>query len=242
MPRKITLALLFGVSLLLFLLLLMPAAVLVERVPALRPGGAPLVLTNPQGVWWNGQANWQWQRRQGTVQWSLDWHGLVPGLTLKMRTTDDAARLSTWLGADWGDWQLQHARLSLPMALVTEHIPQGSASGRVDATLMLLSFGDSRIKQLQGTLQYSGGTVSWGRNGSALVPVLQGRLSMNNEQPTLQVEDPDNNSLLDARLANGRFELEVRRAWPMLLGVSQGGDPDDVVFQMSQPLVLFGGQ
>ena len=95
---------------------------------------------------------------------------------------------------------------------------------------------------MQGTLQYSGGTVSWGRNGSALVPVLQGRLSMNNEQPTLQVEDPDNNSLLDARLANGRFELEVRRAWPMLLGVSQGGDPDDVVFQMSQPLVLFGGQ
>ena len=91
MPRKITLALLFSVSLLLFLLLLMPAAVLVERVPALRPGGAPLVITNPQGLWWDGQANWQWQRRQGTVQWALDWHGLVPGLALKTRSDDDAA-------------------------------------------------------------------------------------------------------------------------------------------------------
>ncbi|MEQ3637816.1 type II secretion system protein N [Alcanivorax sp.] len=241
MPRKITLALLFGVSLLLFLLLLMPAAVLVERVPLLRPAGAPMLLSKPQGVWWDGQANWQWQRRQGTVQWELDWHGLVPGLTLKMRSTDDAARLSTWVGADWGDWQLQEARLSLPVALVAAHIPQGSADGRVDATLMQLTLGDDKIKQLQGTLQYSGGTVSWGRNGSATVPVLQGRLSMDNAQPTLQVVGPEGESLVDARLAEGRFELEVRRAWPMLLGVSQGGNPQDVVFQMSQPFAVLGG-
>ena len=242
MPRKITLALLFSASLLMFLLLLMPAAVLVERVPPLRPGGAPLVLTNPQGLWWDGQADWQWQRRQGSVKWALDWHGLVPGLALKMHSNDDAARLSGWLGADWGDWQLQQTRLSLPVALVADHIPQGSADGRVDATLMQITFGDGKIKALQGTLQYGGGTVTWGRNGSATVPVLQGRLSMDNEQPALQVVGPESESLVDARLADGRFELEVRRAWPMLLGVSQGGNPEDVVFQMSQPFALPGGQ
>ena len=44
--------------------------------------------------------------------------------------------------------------------------------------------------------------------------------------------------LMSARLSEGRFQLEVLRAWPMLLGVSQGGQPDDVVFQMSQPFSL----
>ncbi len=88
--------------------------------------------------------------------------GWCQGLALKTRSNDDAARLSGWLGADWGDWQLQQTRLSLPVALVADHIPQGSADGRVDATLMQITLGDGKIKQLQGTLQYGGGTVSWG--------------------------------------------------------------------------------
>jgi general secretion pathway protein N len=112
----------------------------------------------------------------------------------------------------------------------------------VDAVLMALQIAGDTIEQLQGTLDYSGGTVTWGNNGAATVPELQGRLSMEGQVPTLQVTDPEGERLVQARIDEGRFHLEVMRAWPLLLGVSEGGSPDDVVFQMSQPFSLKRGQ
>ena len=94
------------------------------------------------------------------------------------------------------------------------------------------------MTEARATLQYGGGTVTWGRSGSAVVPVLQGRVSMEGEDPVLEVTSPEGRQLMNARLSEGRFQLEVFRAWPILLGVSQGGQPDDVVFQMSQPFAL----
>ena len=76
MPRNLTLALVFVVSLLVFLVLGMPAAVVVERVPAMRVGGAVLTLSEPRGRWWQGQAQWRWKQLQGSLDWTLDWHGL----------------------------------------------------------------------------------------------------------------------------------------------------------------------
>lgn len=239
MPRTLTLALVFIASLLVFLIVSMPAAVVVERVPAVHLAGAPLALSEPRGRWWQGQARWRWKQLQGSLAWTLDWHGLVPGAQVSLRSDQgQQATLSGWVGADWGDWQVEQARLSLPVALVAEHVPQGGADGRVDAVLMALQIADNTIQQLQGTLDYSGGTVTWGNNGAATVPELQGRLSMAGEVPTLQVVDPDGERLMHARISEGRFHLEVMRAWPLLLGVSQGGSPDDVVFQMSQPFSL----
>ena len=107
---------------------------------------------------------------------------------------------------------------------------------------MSLQVADDAIQHVQGTLDYSGGTVTWGRNGAADVPPLQGRLSMEDQVPSLQVTDPEGERLVQARINEGRFHLEVMRAWPLLLGVSQGGSPDDVVFQMSQPFSLKRGQ
>ena len=242
MPRKWILALLFVVSLVLFLAVLMPAAVLVERVPALRPGGAPLLLESPRGPWWAGQVNWRWQKLQGVLEWQLDWHGLTPGLMLSARTSQgDDARIRGWIGgAGQQDWSVEQLRLTLPVALVAERVPQGDADGRVDATIMALSVSGGQIEEAQATLQYSGGTVTWGRNGSATVPVLEGRVSMEGDVPSLQVTDPEGTALLNASLAEGRFQLAVLRAWPQLLGVSQGGNADDVVFQMSQPFSLGG--
>ncbi|EKF74446.1 hypothetical protein A11A3_08495 [Alcanivorax hongdengensis A-11-3] len=239
MPRKLTLALVFIFSLLVFVVLLMPAAVLVDRLPVLRPAGAPLQLSAARGPWWHAQVNWRWRQLQGQGRWSLDWQGLVPGLRLGAEGA--GARLSGWLGADWGDWQVRDLRLSVPVAPIAAQVPQGNADGRVDATLMQAAFAEGRITSLQGTLQYSGGQVTWGRNGSATVPVLNGRLAMDNGQPGLTVTDPQGTLLLDATLADQRFKLRVMRAWPQLLGVSQGGSPDDVVFQMSRPLVLGRG-
>lgn len=242
MPRTLTLALVFIASLLLFLIVGMPAAVVVARVPAVHLAGAPLTLSEPRGRWWQGQARWHWKQLQGALAWTLDWHGLVPGAQLSLRSDPgQQAALSGWLGADWGDWLVKQARLSLPVALVAEPIPQGGADGRVDAVLMTLQIADNTIRQLQGTLDYSGGTVTWGNNGAATVPELQGRLSMEGEVPTLQVVDPDGERLMHARISEGRFHLKVMRAWPLLLGVSQGGSPEDVVFQMSQPFSLKRG-
>lgn len=239
MPRIWVLTLCFLVFLLAFLVVLMPAAVVVERVPALQIGGARLQLSEPRGRWWQGQANWQWKQLQGSLEWSLDWHWLTPGVQLATRTHQgENARLSGWLGMDWGDWELQQARVSVPVALVADQVPQGGADGRVDVSLMRLRLADGQIDDAQGTLHYSGGTVTWGRNGAAQVPVLDGRLSMEGEVPTLQVNDPEGTRLMQARLEQGRFHLEVMRAWPILLGVSQGGQPDDVVFRMSQPFSL----
>ena len=243
MPRKWILALVFVVSLIVFLVMLMPAAVLVERVPVLRPGGAPLILESPRGPWWNAQVNWRWQQLEGVLDWELDWHGLTPGMNLAARTSSgDDARLSGWLGGSGEqNWSVEQLRLALPVALVAERIPQGNADGRADATIMALAVSDGQIEEVRATLQYSGGTVTWGNNGSATVPVLQGKVSMDASVPTLVVTDPDGTLLMNASLAEGRFQLAVMRAWPQLLGVSQGGSADDVVFQMSQPFSLGGG-
>ncbi len=243
MPRKWILALLFVASLMVFLVFLMPAAVLIERVPALRPGGAPLVLQSPRGPWWNGQVNWRWQQLQGVLDWQLDWHGLTPGLNIAARTTSGPeARVKGWLGGTGQqNWSVEQLRLALPVAMVAERIPQGNADGRVDATIMGLALSDGQVEDARATLQYSGGTVTWGKGGSATVPVLQGKVSMEAAAPTLIVTDPDGQVLMNASLADGRFQLAVLRAWPQLLGVSQGGNADDVVFQMSQPFALAGG-
>lgn len=244
MPRKWILGLSFVLSLVVFLTLLMPAAVVLERMPALRIGGAPLALSAPRGPWWQGQCQWRWQQLQGDLQWDLDWHGLVPGLQLSLQSRPGLhgdAKLSGWLGADWGDWHLEQARFSIPVALVAEHVPQGQADGRVDGTILSLKIAEQAILDAQGTAQYSGGLVTWGRNGSAKVPALDGRLSMESGVPTLQVVDPQGTELVVARIADERFQLQVLRAWPMLLGVSEGGEADDVVFQMSQPFKLGQG-
>ncbi|MDX1803038.1 MAG: type II secretion system protein N [Alcanivorax sp.] len=239
MPRKLTLALVFVASLLVSVMVLMPAVVLVDRLPVLRAGGAPVQLTQVRGPWWSGQLQWQWKQLQGQARWSLDWQGLVPGVQL--HAVGEDARLTGWLGADWGDWLVRDLRASVPVALVAAQIPQGNADGQADLSVIKARVGDQGIVDLQGTLQYSGGQVTWGRDGAATVPVLDGRLFMDKDQPVLTVTDPKGVTLLHARIAKQRFELKVLRAWPQLLGVSQGGNPNDVVFQMSQPVKFSAG-
>ena len=49
---------------------------------------------------------------------------------------------------------------------------------------------------------------------------------------------PEQQQLVLASLENKTLSVQVHRAWPQLLGVSQGGDPSDVVFRMRRPLTL----
>ncbi|WP_133492882.1 MULTISPECIES: type II secretion system protein N [Alcanivorax] len=233
MRRGFALGAVFVVSLILFLIVLMPAAVLVERIPQLRPGGAPLTVADARGRWWSGSAAVSWRDQQGRARWEVNWHGLTPGLDLAMVSND--LDVQGWLGAAWGNWRLEQWRASVPVAMVSRYIPQGQADGTVRVTLIALELADDAVVDAKGTLDYSGGTVGWGRGESAPVPPLQGRLSMMETGPSLVVTDPEQKKVVAARVAEQKLNVQVFRAWPQLLGVSQGGDPSDVVFQMSQP-------
>ncbi|HCE41546.1 MAG TPA: type II secretion system protein N [Alcanivorax sp.] len=236
MRRWFALGAVFVVSLLVCLVVLMPAAVVVERVPAPRPGGAPLTLSDARGPWWDARVDARWRDRRGELRWRLDWHGLTPGVQLSMVSGDLDA--SGWLGADWGGWRLEQWRATVPVAPFSANVPQGDADGTVDLTLMALELADQTVVDAKGTLTYSGGTVTWGRDGAAQVPPLDGRLAMVNGAPELEVTGPRRQQLVHARLENEKLNVQVRRAWPQLLGVSQGGDPSDVVFRMSRPLTV----
>ncbi|ASK35108.1 type II secretion system protein N [Alloalcanivorax mobilis] len=233
MRRWIALGAVFFLSLCVFLVALMPAAVVVDRLPALRPGGAPLVLSQPRGRWWDATVNARWRDQQGTLAWTLDWHGLTPGLQLSLRSDD--LQGDGWLGADWGDWRLEQWRATVPVAMISRQVPQGNADGTAHVSLMVLELAGGSVVDAKGTLDYSGGTVTWS-SGSARVPPLDGRLFMGEQGPRLRVTGPDQQQLVEASIEKKMLKVQVHRAWPQLLGVSQGGDPSDVVFQMSQPL------
>ena len=142
------------------------------------------------------------------------------------------------MGAAWGDWRLEQWRAQVPVAMVSRQVPQGDADGTVSLSLLVLELVDENVVDAKGTLDYSGGTVSWGRDGSASVPPLDGRLTMSESGPRLTVTGPEQQQLVLASLEDKTLSVQVRRAWPQLLGVSQGGDPSDVVFRMRRPLTL----
>jgi general secretion pathway protein N len=234
--RWFALGAVFVASLVVFLVALMPAALVIDKVPALRPGGAPLVLSDARGPWWDADVRARWRDQQGLLSWELNWHGLTPGVDLSLSAGELQAR--GWLGAAWGDWRLQQWRAEVPVAMVSRQVPQGDADGTVSLSLLVLELADQSVVDAKGTLDYSGGTVSWGRDGAARVPPLDGRLTMAENGPQLTVTGPDQQQLVLASLENKTLSVQVRRAWPQLLGVSQGGDPSDVVFRMRRPLTL----
>lgn len=236
MRRWIAWGTVFTVSLLVWLVALMPAAVVVDSLPALRPGGAPLALSDARGRWWDGRVDARWREHTGGLSWTLDWRGLTPGVRLAMVSDDINA--AGWLGARWGGWRLEQWRASLPVAPFSAEVPQGNADGSVELVLINLELAEGTVVDAKGTLNYSGGTVTWGRDGSARVPPLNGRLMMVNGAPELEVTGPNQQQLVHGRLDNQKLNVRVLRAWPQLLGVSQGGDPSDVVFSMSRPLTL----
>jgi general secretion pathway protein N len=236
MRRWIALGAVFFLSLCVFLVALMPAAVLVERLPALRPGGTPLKLGPAHGLWWDGSVPAEWGEQRGRLSWTLDWHGATPGLQLSLHSQD--LKAGGWLGAAWGNWRLEQWRATVPAAMISQRIPQGDADGTAHLSLMVLELADDSVVDAKGTLDYSGGIVTWGRDGSARVPPLDGRLFMAEGGPQVTVTGPDQQQLVVARIQEQTLNVQVHRAWPQLLGVSQGGNPSDVVFQMSRPLVL----
>ncbi|MEC8879173.1 MAG: type II secretion system protein N, partial [Pseudomonadota bacterium] len=208
--RWFALGAVFVASLVVFLVALMPAALVIDKVPALRPGGAPLVLSDARGPWWDADVRARWRDQQGRLSWELNWHGLTPGVDLSLSAGELQAR--GWLGAAWGDWRLEQWRATVPVAPFSAEIPQGNADGTVNLTLMTLELAEQAVVDAKGTLTYSGGTVTWGRDGAAEVPPLDGRLAMVDGAPELEVTGPQQQQLVHARLDNQKLNVQVRRA------------------------------
>lgn len=239
MRRWIVLGAIFLISLGVFLVALMPAAVVVERMPMLRPGGERLLLSDARGRWWHGSVMVRWREQQGRLSWALDWHGLTPGVWLDLDAGDLNAQ--GWLGGLSSDgWRLEQWHGTMPVALVSRYVPQGDATGLVEVSLMALELDGGVLVDAKGVLHYGGGVVSWGRQGegAAQVPPLDGVLSLQAAGPVLVITGPQKQQLVRADISKGKLHVKVRRAWPQLLGVSQGGNPNDVVFSLSRPVSL----
>jgi general secretion pathway protein N len=82
-----------------FLVALMPAAVMTPLLPTPATDNASLQPPKLYGLWWNGQGQAQWEGQQLDITWRLDWRGLTPGLELGFESGQVNA--TGWAGADF---------------------------------------------------------------------------------------------------------------------------------------------
>lgn len=240
MPRPLLLISVFLVSFLIWSLWLLPAAPVVSKLDGLPVAGAPLQLSQVQGRLWEGSAHWRWQRQDGRLRWDIDWRGLTPGVRLALESGSVA--FDGWLSAGPGRFSARELTLNMPVAEIARHIEQGSAEGTVSADVRELDWRDESFEALEGRLKWSGGRVTWQGGGSADIPPLDGRLFMEGGTARAEVTDPEKQRLAEASVTDGEITFRVFRAWPMLLGVSGGGQASDVVLEVSQPFPDVEGQ
>lgn len=235
MPRILTLTGVFVASLMIFLVWSMPAQPLVRKLDGVMLGEAPLQLHHIRGRIWQGEARWRWQGYRGELRWETRWRGLSPGLALDV--AGGGLEIDGWAGVSPGALTLRDLALRLPLAEISRGMPEGQADGTLTGNIEHLrwrrSNGDVFVS---GALRYGGGQVTWPPDGNARVPPLEGRLYTEDNVARLEVIDPQGVRLIDGEAGNGEAALRVYRAWPRLLGVSQGGNDSDVVFQVSQQL------
>lgn len=243
MPRLSFLISVFVVSFLGFLVWMLPAELVVGRVDAVPLGPGRLQLSAPAGRVWDGQTGWRWQQLSGELDWELDWRGMTPGVRLDLREKSGRLRLQGWLSAgSGGDFSARDLELKVPVDMVTDAMPHGGADGYVSGRIEQLDWSGKGFEALSGELRYGGGQARWGRDGSASVPPLDARLFMEGGAARARVTDPDGRALAEARVGDSDLRFQVFRAWPALLGESGGGDPQDVVFEVTRPLPGTGGE
>jgi len=240
MPRPWVLVTVFLVSLLGFGLASIPAELALARVSGMSLAGEPLHVIRSEGRIWQGGAHWRWRERSGRLHWALEWRDWMPGLSLELAS--GPARLRGWLSGTTTraralDWQVE-----LPVPIIASRIERGDAGGVITGRIRELDWHERRFRALEGRLRWTDASVSWQGGGGADLPALEGRLFMDKGAARAQVTDPDGRTLADARLADGQLEFRVYRAWPMLLGVSGGGQASDVVLEVSRPLLEQEGE
>lgn len=240
LKQGIGLGLIFVTAFVIFMVVLLPANMVTAHWPTPADNEVGMPAPQLQGLWWKGQGKFSFQDRPLSLAWELDWHGLVPGLTLNIQSGE--IRANGWVGADWGNWRLEQWRGTLPTEMLNGLFPQGHASGELDIRLQRLRLENTEITAAKGNLHYGGGKVSLGQGMEVDVPALDGTLSMEQGAPLLAVTGPNQQHLAAARLQDETLTLEVFRAFPLLLKMSEGGDATDVVFSTRQNLPVSAGQ
>ena len=235
MPRFRVLALVFVASLLVWLVVALPASPFVQRLDGTPVAGAPLTVNQVSGTLWSGRLGWRWQDWHGGLTWRLARDGWRPALQAELRTEELLVSGQVSGGRD--SFRLRQLDMSVPLQPFTRQLEQGSAEGRVQGRIDSLRWRRGGEVEAAGSLRYSGGRVSWPPDGSAEVPPLEGDLFSEEQRARLVVTAPDGLRVMDVSLAGDSVELRVFRAWPRLLGVSQGGRDEDVIFQVSERLL-----
>ncbi|MDF1630848.1 MAG: hypothetical protein P1U78_13705 [Alcanivoracaceae bacterium] len=221
-------------SVLVWVVWLIPAKPLVGPIDGVMLGQAPLRVARVEGRLWDGGASWQWQQLRGGLRWQVEWRGLVPGLEFSL-TGDIVA--SGWLGSGGSGVDLRNVDLAAPLAPLIAGMPNISAEGNLSLRELSLQWSDKGPAGAQGNLGYTGGYVSWAADQGATLPPLQGTLRQEGAAAVVEVYSPEGELLADGALDRDNARLRVYRAWPALLGFSQGGSASDVVFETSQQLV-----
>ena len=234
MPRPLALIGVFVASLLVFIVWNMPAAPFVRHLDGQMIGDAPLQVSQIRGRLWDGEARWRWQRYRGELQWETRWRGLTPGVELDL--AGSGLEVRGWAGASPRAVSARDLSLRVPLAEISRDMPEGRIDGVLTGQVSHLRLARSGDVFAQGQLYYAGGEVSWPPDGNATVPPLEGRLFTEDNVARLEVTDPQGTRLVDGQVNAGEAALRVYRAWPRLLGVSQGGQDSDVVFQVTQSL------
>ena len=223
--------LLFAV--LVWALVMLPARTVLAPLNGVQLGPAALQLSGIEGRLWQGSARWQWQALSGGLRWDTSWRGLSFGADL---TVSGDIVATGWLGAAPAGVTLADMDIVVPVAPLVQGMPNVSAEGLATVRGLDLQWWDGAPHGAQAVLSYSGGRVSWARGQGADIPVLSGSLRQDGEAAVFEVRSPDSVLLADGQLTKESARMRVYRAWPALLGVSQGGSPTDVVFETSQQL------
>ncbi len=220
-------------AVLVWALVMLPARPVLAPLNGMQLGSATLQLSRIEGRLWQGSARWQWLDLSGSLRWDTSWRGMSFGADL-MVSGDIVA--TGWAGAAPGGFALNGMDIVVPVALLVQGMPNVSAEGTATARGLTLQWQDGAPAGAEAQLSYSGGRISWAEGQGADVPVLTGSLRQEGEAAVFEARSPDSALLADGQLTNETVRLRVYRAWPALLGMSQGGSPADVVFETSQQL------
>lgn len=223
----------FLISLVVFLVCTLPAALLVGSLPPVHLAGQPLQFSAAQGSVWNGKASLAWKQLSGTLSWQLDWREGYPGVAFR---TLGGVPSSGWAAASAETLLVRELDVSLSAPMLRQFQPDLQLGGTILAKSVSFTFRDKHITDASGSLAYTGGDAKWRRDDAVVVPPLRGVIKQQPLGPEVVIEDDASTMMARAKIDNNIGALTVYRAWAVRLGLSQGGSADDVVFETSLPL------
>lgn len=214
-----------------WLVWLLPARVVIEPMVPLTMGQQTLQLEEIQGRLWAGNARWALADQQGVLGWSWGWQGLRPTLEV---TLSGALELRASTLPGWKSIEVRRLDGRLPVAPWAPLLVSGATlEGVLSLQAVALHWRVGEVPQLHaGHVFFSGGNGRYGRE-SANLPALWGSVQPQAEGSELRVRNEQDTEVALLELAADRVSFKVLRTWALMLGASQGGAPDDIIFQTS---------